>query len=157
MPLNHWKPAWTLQTGKLLNCHAITLMSMQTHAHPMSTSVRNSASPDNILSLMAVINHGSTRKWGYWGEGRRRLTGVETRMFTPKPNTNSAKPSNMLWRCIRVEQHVGDRNIRAVWKGLQSATGYKKSPPLPLPTQIYQISSMCSAQGLKLHAGPTPA
>ena len=29
----------------------------------------------------------------------------------------------------RIEQQVGDKNTRAVWKGLQSATGYKKKPP----------------------------
>ena len=29
----------------------------------------------------------------------------------------------------RIEQQVGDKNIRAVWRGLQSATGYKKKPP----------------------------
>ena len=48
LQLNHYKPALTLQTGKLLNWHAITL-SIQTHAYPTSTSVRNSAFPDNLL------------------------------------------------------------------------------------------------------------
>ena len=77
---------------------------------------------------------------------------MERRTLTPKPNTHLAKPSNMLRRCIRPElnNRLGIRTSELSGRAynLPRAT---RSPPPPLPTQIYQISSMCSAQGLKLH------
>ena len=60
--LNHCRPVLTLLTGQLSSWHAITLMSMQTHVHPMSTFVRISASPDIPLSLLETTNHGSIRR-----------------------------------------------------------------------------------------------